>query len=131
MIIVDTSVWIDYFRGIETAQATWLDTQLDHQRLAITDLILCEILQGISSEKEYRETRDAMFQFEILSTGGTELALAAADNYRVLRKKGITIRKTIDCLIASFCLLNDHSLLHNDSDYDGFENELGLNIIHP
>ena len=130
MIIVDTSVWVDYFRGLETEQTNWLEAELDRRRLAITDLILCEILQGIQGEKEYRETREILFTLEILSTGGQELALAAADNYRMLRKKGITVRKTIDCLIASFCILNHHSLLHNDSDFNAFENELGLSVIH-
>jgi predicted nucleic acid-binding protein len=131
MIVVDTSVWIDYTRDIETPQTAWLEAELGRDRLAITDLILCEILQGVRDDKEYRETRTTLFQLEIFPTGGTNLALAAVDNYRKLRKKGLTVRKTIDCLIATFCILNGHSLLHSDRDFDAFEKELGLQVIHP
>ena len=131
MIVVDTSVWVDYTRDLETLQTAWLETELGRNRLAITDLILCEILQGVRDDKEYRETRATLFQLEIFPTGGTNLALAAVDNYRKLRKKGLTVRKTIDCLIATFCILNGHSLLHSDRDFDAFEKELGLQVIHP
>jgi len=131
MIVVDTSVWVDYTRDLETPQTAWLEAELGRNRLAITDLILCEILQGVRDDKEYRETRETLFQLEIFPTGGTNLALAAVDNYRRLRKKGLTVRKTIDCLIATFCILNGHSLLHSDRDFDAFEKELGLQVIHP
>lgn len=131
MIVVDTSVWIDYTRDIETPQTTWLEAELGRNRLAITDLILCEILQGVRDDKEYREIRTTLFQLEIFPAGGTNLALAAVDNYRKLRKKGLTVRKTIDCLIATFCILNGHSLLHSDRGFDAFEKELGLLVIHP
>ena len=131
MIVVDTSVWIDFGRETETPQTAWLENELKRQRLAITDLILCEILQGIRDDKNYRETRDALFKLEILDTGGANLALTTAENYRALRKTGITVRKTIDCLIATFCILNGHSLLHSDRDFDAFEKELGLQVIHP
>jgi len=131
MIVVDTSVWIDYARGSETPQTAWLETALGRKRLAITDLILCEILQGVRDDKQYREARAAIFHLEIFNTGGTELALAAADNYRKLQKKGFTIRKTIDCLIATFCILNGHALLHSDRDFNVFETELGLQVVHP
>jgi len=130
MIIVDTSVWIDYLRDLETPQTSRLEIEMERNRLAITDLILCEILQGIRDDKQYRETRETLFSLEIFSTGGADLALEAVDNYRVLRKNGVTVRKTIDCLIATFCIVNDHSLLHNDRDFDGFEKELGLQVIH-
>ncbi len=131
MIVVDTSVWIDFGWETETPQTAWLENELKRQRLAITDLILCEILQGIRDDKNYRETRDALFKLEILDTGGANLALTTAENYRALRKTGITVRKTIDCLIATFCILNGHSLLHSDRDFDAFEKELGLQVIHP
>ncbi|OIN94189.1 MAG: VapC toxin family PIN domain ribonuclease [Anaerolineae bacterium CG1_02_58_13] len=131
MIVVDTSVWVDYTRDLETPQTAWLEAELGRNHLAITDLILCEILQGVRDDKEYRETRETLFQLEIFPTGGTNLALAAVDNYRRLRKKGLTVRKTIDCLIATFCILNGHSLLHSDRDFDAFEKELGLQVIHP
>ena len=131
MIVVDTSVWIDYFRDNETPQTAWLEIGLERNRLAITDLILCEILQGIREDKQYRETLKTLFQLEIYSSGGVDLALAAAENYRKLQRQGITIRKTIDCLIATFCILNSHSLLHSDRDFDAFEKELDLQVIHP
>ena len=131
MIVVDTSVWVDYTRDLETPQTAWLEAELGRNHLAITDLILCEILQGVRDDKEYRETRETLFQLEIFPTGGTNLALAAVDNYRRLRKKGLTVRKTIDCLIATFCILNSHSLLHSDRDFDAFEKELDLQVIHP
>ena len=131
MIVVDTSVWIDYTRDLETPQTAWLETELGRNRLAITDLILCEILQGVRDDREYREIRTTLFQLAIFPTGGTNLALAAVDNYRKLQKKGLTVRKTIDCLIATFCILNEHTLLHSDRDFNAFETELGLQVVHP
>ncbi len=131
MIIVDTSVWIDFGRETATPQTDWLENELKRRRLAITDLILCEVLQGIRDDRNYHEARDALLKLEVFPTGGTNFALAAAENYRALRKKGTTIRKTIDCLIATFCILNGHSLLHSDRDFDAFEKELGLQVIHP
>lgn len=131
MVIVDTTIWIDYLNGVQTPETDWLDEQLDQQRLAITDLILCEILQGVRDEAAARRVQRELDKLEVLSTGGKELALRAARNYRLLRAQGRTVRKTIDCLIATFCLLNDHQLLHKDHDYDAFEQLLGLAVIHP
>ena len=131
MVIVDTTVWIDYLGGLPTAHAEWLERELRHQRLGLTDLILCEVLQGIRDDHLYDLTRNEMLKFEIFPTGGTDMAIAAAQNFRMLRAKGFTIRKTIDCWIATFCLLNGHTLLHNDRDYGPFETELGLQVVHP
>jgi len=131
MVIIDTTVWIDYLRGISTPQVEWLETEMTRQRLGITDLILCEVLQGIRDEQKFIQTRTDLLQYEVFSTGGTDLALAAAGNYRMLRARGHTIRKTIDCLIATFCLLDGHALLHNDKDFEPFEQVLGLHVIHP
>ena len=131
MIIVDTSVWIDYFCDTETQQTAWLETELGHQRLAIIDLILCEVLQGIREDKKFKEILRSISQFEIFSSGGTSLAVDAAKNYRALRSQGITVRKTIDCLIATFCIRNGHTLLHCDRDFDAFEAKLGLQVVHP
>lgn len=128
-VIVDTTVWIDYFRGLDTPQTVWLDEAMSRQRLGITDLILCEILQGIRDQKTYTRVRDAMMKYQVFSTGGAELAIATANNYRLLRSKGVTIRTTIDCLIATFCIENKHALLHSDRDYDPFEKHLGLKVI--
>ncbi len=130
MVIVDTTVWVDYLNGLTTQHTDWLDRELDQRRLGLTDLILSEVLQGVRDEREAAETRRELLKFEVFTTGGVELAVTAAQNYRALRAKGRTIRRTIDCWIATFCLLNDHALLHNDSDFDPFEKFLNLRVIH-
>lgn len=130
MVIVDTTVWIDYLAGTLNPETEWLDRELDHQRLGLTDLILCEILQGLRSDAETKRVHRQLSHFEIFSTGGEALALASALNYRTLRAKGVTIRKTIDCLIATFCLTQGHALLHRDRDFNAFEQYLGLRIVH-
>lgn len=131
MVIVDTTVWVDYLRGTSTPQADWLDRELTRQRLGLTDLILCEVLQGIPSDQQAARVLRDLRQFEIFDTGGVELAVAAARNYHHLRSRGVTVRKTIDCLIATFCILDGHGLLHNDRDFDPFEEALALRVIHP
>lgn len=131
MVIVDTTVWVDYLNGITTLQTAWLNTELERQRLGLTDLILCEVLQGIRREKQAEETQKALLSFEVFPMGGVDLAVASAKNYRALRAKGHTVRKTIDCWIATFCMLHDHTLLHSDHDFDPFEHELHLRVIHP
>jgi hypothetical protein len=131
MVIVDTTVWIDYFRGDDTLQTAWLEHELMRQRLGLTDLILCEVLQGISDARTFSEFRDDLLKLHVFETGGVELAIAAAENYRRLRQRAYTVRKTIDCLIATFCLRGGHSLLHCDKDFDPFEKLLGLSVIRP
>ncbi|MCL4393452.1 MAG: PIN domain nuclease [Chloroflexi bacterium] len=131
MIIVDTTVWIDYLSGIKTPQTNWLDTEIEKQRLGLTDLILCEILQGVKNDEQSTETQRELMKFEVMAMSGIDLAVAAARNYRKLRAKGRTVRKTVDCLIATFCLTNGHTLLHNDRDFDPFEEILSLPVIHP
>jgi predicted nucleic acid-binding protein len=131
VVIVDTTVWVDYLKGSSTPETDWLDRELTHQRMGLTDLILCEVLQGIPSEPQARRVLRDLQQFEVFETGGVELAIAAAHNYRYLRTRGLTVRKTIDCLIATFCLLGDHALLHRDRDFDSFEAQLGLRVVHP
>ncbi len=131
MIIVDTTVWIDYFRGTSTPETDWLDRSLPQHRLGLTDLILCEVLQGLRDKTTFEQVQRNLLKLEVFSTGGTAVALAAAMHYRTLREKGYTVRRTIDCLIATFCLRNDHALLHNDRDFDPFEQALGLVVIHP
>ena len=130
MVIVDTTVWVDYLKGIDTEEVRWLDEEIDRQRLGLTDLILCEVLQGVRDEREARAVLAELSKFEIFSTGGVELVWAAAQNYRILRSRGRTVRKTIDCLIATFCLMHDHTLIHNDHDYEPFEELLGLKVLH-
>lgn len=131
MVIIDTTVWIDYLRGVAAPHVDWLDRELDHQPLGILDLVLCELLQGVSTEKQAKELEANLAQFTLFETGGRSLALTTARNYRVLRAKGFTIRKTIDCFIATFCIENNHTLLHNDRDFDPFEQQLNLNVVHP
>ncbi len=131
MIIVDTTVWIDYLNGVATTQTDWLDAEVERQRLGLTDLILCEVLQGVRDEQRAEETRRELLKFEVMPMSGVDLAVAAARNYRALRAKGRTVRKTVDCLIATFCLIHKHALLHNDRDFDHFEQDLGLRVIHP
>src|SRR5574341_64559 len=105
MVIVDTTVWVDYLNGVTTPQTDWLDQELDRQRLGLTDLILSEVLQGVRDEHEAAATRRELLKFEVFTTGGIKLAVASARNYRTLRAKGRTVRRTIDCWIATFCLL--------------------------
>jgi predicted nucleic acid-binding protein len=130
MVIVDTTVWIDYLRGMESREAIWLDRALTRQRLGLTDLILCEVLQGIRDQATFVDARDRLSNLYLFQMGGKELAIAAAQNYRTLRERGYTIRGTIDCLIATFCLEAGHELLHRDRDFDVFEKELGLRVVH-
>jgi predicted nucleic acid-binding protein len=131
MIIVDTTVWIDYFGGTANPHTDWLDRELNQQRIGLTDLILGEILQGIRDDSTFKRLRRDLCRLEVFSTGGVELAVASAQNYRLLRSRGHTVRKTIDCLIATFCLSEGHTLLHRDQDFDPFEKALGLRVIHP
>jgi len=131
MVIVDTTVWIDYLRGAENSETLWLDRELQRQRLGLTDLILCEVLQGIRDQGTFAEVQANILKFQVFQTGGTALAVAAAQNYRELRQHGYTVRKTIDCLIATFCLQAKHELLHRDHDFDCFEKVLGLQVVHP
>lgn len=130
MIIVDSTVWIDYLAGIVNPHTEWLDNALQ-QPLGLTDLILCEVLQGIGDEFTFRRIRREFSRFTIFPSGGEDLAVASAQNYRFLRARGHTVRKTIDCLLATFCLREGHSLLHRDRDFDAFEQHLGLQVIHP
>jgi predicted nucleic acid-binding protein len=130
MVIVDTSVWFDYFAGATNPETEWLQNSMEMQRLGITDLILCEILQGVRTDAQFQKLYDDMLEYEVFATGGREIAIAAAENYRLLRKKGFAPRKTIDCWIATFCLLEGHTLLHRDRDFLPFEKELGLLVVH-
>jgi predicted nucleic acid-binding protein len=131
MVIVDTSVWIDAFRGTPSSQTVWLKQAVKTQEIGLTSLVLCEVLQGVVSDSEFRGFKQDLLQFSIFDTGSTELAIASAQNYRTLRQKGYTIRKTIDCIIATFCIVEGHQLLHHDSDFEPFEKHLGLRVVHP
>jgi predicted nucleic acid-binding protein len=131
VVIVDSTVWIDFLTGAPTPQTDWLDREVGRRRLGVTDIILCEVLQGIRDDRRFDEVRAQLLGFHLFEMGGIELAVATARNYRRLRARGRTVRTTIDGLIATFCLLNDHELLHNDRDFDAFEDLFGLRIVHP
>ncbi|MFZ5654726.1 MAG: type II toxin-antitoxin system VapC family toxin [Pseudomonadota bacterium] len=126
MILVDSSVWIDYFNGQGSPQTDFLDGVLGVGAIAIGDLILTEVLQGFRHEKDYRTARrllDAVTLFELL---GKRMALKSAENFRKLRSKGVTVRKTADVIIASFCIEHDLPLLFADKDFKPFVEHLGL-----
>jgi len=131
VVIVDTTVWIDYLQGAPNAETDWLDAELNRQRLGLTDIILCEVLQGVRDDVIAKQVETALTKCEVFDMGGVVLAREAARNYRTLRSHGHTVRKTIDCLIATFCLRGEHSLLHRDRDFEPFEKRLGLSVIHP
>jgi hypothetical protein len=131
MVIVDTTVWIDYFQGTRNPETDWLNAELDRQRLALTDIILCEVLQGVRNETAAKDVEGQLLKLKVFETGSVALARDAARHYRTLRGRGHTVRKTIDCLIATFCLREQHSLLHRDRDFDPFEEFLDLSVVHP
>jgi predicted nucleic acid-binding protein len=131
MVIVDTTVWVDYLNGVRSPQTDWLDDQATRQRLGLLDLMACEILQGLSDDEEAARVLRHLRKFEIFDACGVDLAESAARNYRLLRRRGRTVRKTIDCLIATFCLDHGHALLHSDRDFDSFEQLLGLRVVRP
>jgi predicted nucleic acid-binding protein len=126
MILIDSSVWIDYFRGSITRQTSQLDQLLGNVPLAIGDLILAEVLQGFTHEREFNEARKLLTSLTVVEIGGQELAIQAARNFRKLRTLGVSVRKTIDTLIATHCIERGHDLLYSDRDFDPFVKHLGL-----
>ncbi|WP_373092355.1 PIN domain nuclease [Zhongshania sp.] len=126
MIIVDSSVWIDYFSGADTPQAERLDSVLGLKPVAIGDLILTEVLQGFRHDKDYRAARKVFENITIFDMLGTQMAIKSAENFRALRKKGITVRKTADVIIATFCIEQKLPLLFSDKDFRPFVKHLGL-----
>jgi hypothetical protein len=131
MVIVDSSVWIDALNGKMTPQTIWLSSALDREQVGLNSLILCEVLQGIRFDRRFREAEQRLRTLPVFPSLTLELAVVAAQNSRTLRRGGITVRKTIDCLIATFCIEEGHQLLHHDSDFDPFERHLGLRVVHP
>jgi predicted nucleic acid-binding protein len=128
MIVVDTSVWIDFFNGRPTDESDLLHDLLGREPILIGDLILAEMLQGFRAEEDFREALSILETFDFREMLGRNVAIASARNYRMLRAKGVTVRKTIDVLIGTFCLLNDHELLHSDRDFDPMTEHLGLRV---
>jgi predicted nucleic acid-binding protein len=126
VILVDSSVWVDYFRGVDTAEADKLDTLLGVEQVMTGDLILTEVLQGFIGEREFNQSRKLLASLPIIPLVGEEIAVQAARNFRKLRTRGITIRKTIDTLIATSCIEKEIALLYSDRDFDPFVQHLGL-----
>ena len=127
MILVDSSVWIDHFRGAETEQVFRLRTMVEEDEdLLVGDLVLCEVLQGARSMAQARKLEEALHEFEIVSLSDPGLAIIAAANYRFLRTRGVTLRTTVDLIIGTFCIERGHSLLHSDRDFEPMEQLLGL-----
>ncbi|MFC3151469.1 PIN domain nuclease [Litoribrevibacter euphylliae] len=126
MIIADTSVWIDYFNGVINSFTDELDNQLMEGNVALGDLILLEILQGIKSDKEYNKTKQLLTKLDQYEMLGSGMVVQCADHYRLLRKQGITIRKTADVIIATFCIENKLPLLFTDKDFKPFVEHCGL-----
>jgi predicted nucleic acid-binding protein len=131
MVIVDSSVWINAFRSSITPQTSWLIAAMSEKQIGLTSLILCEVLRGVRFDWQFRETEQKLLSLVVFERTSAALAVAAAQNFRTLQRRGITVRKTVDCLIATFCIEEGHELLHQDSDFDGFEEHLGLRVIHP
>ena len=129
MLLVDSTVWIDYFNGLATPQTDYLDQVLIQEPILVGDLILAEVLQGFRSDADFEAARQALTKFEQASMVSPVLAVQSAQNYRSLRKMGLTVRKTIDCLIATYCIENGHTLLHCDADFNAFEHHLGLRAV--
>lgn len=129
MTIVDTSVWIDYFNGVKTRESDLLDKLLGSEPIGIGDLIYTEILQGFTPDAHFRRGKQLLDMLDFFNLGGREIALQSAENYRFLRKKGITVRKTIDTVIATFCILENFPLLHCDRDFEPFVIHFGLKTL--
>jgi hypothetical protein len=129
MVIVDSSIWIEYLRGKTHPETVWLDRELQRQPLGLTDLILCEVLQG-TRDAAFAKAKAALLKFHIFENCNVNLAIAAARNYNQLRRSGYRVRATMDSLIATFCIESNHRLLHRDRDFDAFEAVLGLDIVH-
>ena len=126
MIVVDSSVWIDFLNGRNAPHVRRLRAVLGTDEVIVGDLMLCEVLQGLGSERSAREVEALLLRFEIVPMAGEEIAVIAARNFRSLRKRGITVRKTIDLLIGAWCIENRRPLLHNDSDFRPMARHLGL-----
>jgi predicted nucleic acid-binding protein len=141
-VFVDSSVWIDHLRGARTRETAIFDallSSLDPERrqhdgvasvsLLVGDLVLCEVLRGIPDRRQHAAVRDTVLNFDVVVVGGVDLALRAADHYRTLRRLGVTVRKTIDLLIGTYCIVEDCDLLHSDRDFDPMAEHLGLRVL--
>ena len=131
MILVDSSVWIDYFRGRQSPETDRLDALVGAERVVTGDLILAEVLQGFRADRDFSRARSLMDAYTVLELGGPDIALRAAQNFRSLRARGITPRKTIDTIIATYCIAHGLTLLFSDRDFEPFVEYLGLESALP
>lgn len=131
MVIVDSSVWIDFLNERHTPQTQWLSASRSLGKIGLTTLILAEVLQGIRHDSRFRKAEQFFRSLPVVDSCDYELAVQAARNFRTLRALGVTIRSTVDCLIATLCIEAGHQLLHCDSDYEFFERHLNLTVLHP
>lgn len=130
MLMVDSTVWIDYFNGVIDWRTDYLDMHVNLTPILVGDLILAEVLQGFRRDADFEKAHNALGRFQQVQMVSTSLALQSARNYRFLRSNGVTVRKTIDSLIATYCIENRLLFLHNDGDFDGYERHLGLKVMH-
>ena len=126
MILVDSSVWIDFFNGTETTETSLLESYLTTDTICIGDIILAEVLQGFKLDKDFKLAKELLIELPVYSIMTPDLALAAAENYRRLRKRGITVRKSVGTWIATFCIQNRVPFLFTDRDFEPFVKHLGL-----
>ena len=129
MILVDSSIWIDYFNGKITDKTDWLDSAIGDKEIIVGDIILTEVLQGFQNDTDFRTAQKLLLEFPFMEMLGQELAIKSALNYRFLRKNGVTVRKTIDVLIGTFCIHYHFPLLHDDRDFEPMEKYLKLKTI--
>lgn len=129
MILVDSSVWIDHFRDAAAEPVLRLRALIERELLLVGDLVLCEVLQGVRSDAEARLVEEALREFELVTLVDPELAIITAANYRLLRRRGVTLRTTVDLVIGTFCIERGHVLLHNDRDFEPMERFLGLQTV--
>ena len=129
MIFVDSSVWIDYFNGNKTWQTDQLDRLLGEELIIIGDIVLVEVLQGFRKDKDFVNAKKALSLLPCPTLCGIEIAIKSAVNFRTLRKKGVTIRKTVDMIIGTFCIENNHPLLHDDKDFEPLVKHLELKVL--
>ena len=129
-VIIDTTVWIDFFRSLKTEQTELLEAVVRRGDAALGDLTVSEVLQGVDTDREFRLLKRHFSHFRVYPMIGRQNAIQSAINYRKLRAKGFTVRKTVDCWIATFCIEEEFPLLHNDRDFDPFEQHLGLKVLH-
>lgn len=129
MILIDTSVWVDYFNGIGNAHTDWLDSALGSEPIIMGDLIITEVLQGFQNDSDFQTVKSLFENIPFMEMVGRELAIESANHYRFLRRKGVTVRKTIDVMIGTFCIHHGIALLHNDRDFEPMEKYLKLKRV--